>query len=186
MQNPSGRDREAFDRPARRHAGRTWTAAPAALVAFAGVSAAGAAGAGNGPQRPTTALWYALLRKPPFTPPGPAVGAAWGLLEMSLVAIGYRLLRAPPGAARRAALGGWSLTLLGLAGYPWLFFGRKRLAASSAASGAMLASAVGMAAAARDIDRPAAVLSLPLIGWLGFATLLGEELWRRNPGLSRD
>lgn len=50
----------------------------------------------------------------------------------------------------------------------------------------MLASAIGMGAAARRADRPAALMSLPLIDWLGFATLLSEELWRRTPGLSRD
>ncbi|MBC7799290.1 MAG: tryptophan-rich sensory protein, partial [Gemmatimonadaceae bacterium] len=126
------------------------------------------------------------LRKPPFTPPGPAIGAAWGVLELLLAGTGYRLLRRPPSDARNAAVGAWSLTLLGLAGYPWLFFRRKRLAASTVASGAMLLSAAGTAIAAREVDRPAAAMTVPLLLWLGFATLLSEELWRRNPRLSRD
>ncbi len=157
-----------------------------ALVAAAAVLAAAVTGARNGPQRPSTAAWYALLRKPGYTPPGPLIGAAWTVLETLLAATGYRLLRAPTTATRNAALGAWGLTLTGLAGYPWLFFRRKRLASSTAAAGAMLASATGLAYAAREVDRPAAAMTVPLLLWLGFATVLSEELWRRNPRLSRD
>lgn len=157
-----------------------------ALMTGAAVITAAAVGARHGPQRPATAAWYALLRKPAYTPPGPLIGAAWGVLEMLLAGTGYRLLRRAPGEARNAALGAWGLTLLGLAGYPWLFFRRKRLGSSTIASGAMLASAAATAVAAREVDRPATAMTVPLLLWLGFATLLSEELWRRNRMLSRD
>ena len=157
-----------------------------AFVACAAVMTAGLIGAQNGPQRPTTALWYGLLRKPGYTPPGPLIGAAWSALELLLVGTGYRLLRAPRTNARNVAIGAWSLTLAGLAGYPWLFFRQKRLASSSVAAGTMLASAVGMAVAARKVDKPAAAMAAPLLLWLSFATVLSEELWRRNSLLSRD
>lgn len=157
-----------------------------ALVAGGAVLAAAMTGASNGPQRPSTAAWYAMLRKPGYTPPGPLIGATWGVLETLLAATGYRLLRAPRQVARDAALGAWGLTLVGLAGYPWLFFRRKRLASSTAASGAMFASAAGLAFAAKEVDEPAAAMTVPLLLWLGFATVLSEELWRRNPRLSRD
>jgi tryptophan-rich sensory protein len=39
--------------------------------------------------------------------------------------------------------------------------------------------------AAREVDEPAAIMTVPLLFWLGFAALLSEELWRRNPNLSR-
>lgn len=158
----------------------------AALISGAAVLAAASTGARNGPQHPATATWYARLRKPGYTPPGPVVGAAWGVLETLLAATGYRLLRSPGSGARSMALGAWSLTLVGLAGYPWLFFGRRRLASSAAAAGTMLVSATGLAVTAREVDRPAAAMSMPLVLWLTFATVLSEELWRRNPRLSRD
>jgi tryptophan-rich sensory protein len=157
-----------------------------AFIVGASVLTAAAIGGSNGPQRPSAASWYLLLRKPPYTPPGPLVGLAWTALEFLLAGAGYRLLRAPSSGARSVALTAWSGVLLGLAGYPWLFFRRKRLASSTVAAGGMLASAVGMAVAARDVDKPAAAMSLPLLVWLGFATVLSEELWRRNPRLSRD
>ena len=152
----------------------------AAAVAIGSVLTAAALGARNGPQRPRTAFWYARLNKPAFTPPGPVIGAAWGALELLLAGAGYRLLRARRTEARDAAIGSWTLTLVGLAGYPWLFFGRKQLGESAVASASMLAAAAGTAAAAREVDPPASAMTVPLLLWLGFATVLSEELWRRN------
>lgn len=152
----------------------------AAAVAVGAVLAAATLGARNGPQQPRAAFWYARLDKPSYTPPGPVVGAAWGALELLLAGVGYRLLRAPRTEARAAAVGSWALTLVGLAGYPWLFFRRKQLGESAVASASMLAAALGTAAAAREADPPAAAMTVPLLLWLGFATLLSEELWRRN------
>lgn len=157
-----------------------------ALVSGAAVLTAAVIGSRNGPQRPVNAVWYALLRKPSYTPPGPAFGAAWGVLELLMAGTGYRLLRAKPAEARTAAIGAWGLTLLGLAGYPYLFFNEKRLGSSTVASGAMLASAAGTVIAAREVDKPAAAMTVPLLLWVGFATLLTEEVWRRNRWLSRD
>ena len=152
----------------------------AALLAGAAVLSAAVIGAQSGPQQPRTALWYALLRKPAYTPPGPAIGATWGLLETLLVATGYRLLRQPATDMRNAALATWGCSLLGLAGFPALFFRRKQVGLSTAASGAMLAATAGTALLARDVDRPAAFLTLPLLGWLGFATVLSGDLYRHN------
>jgi tryptophan-rich sensory protein len=97
-----------------------------------------------------------------------------------LAGSGYRLLRAAPSTARITALSGWGLTLLGLAGYPWLFFRKRRLGMSALVAGAMMASAATTALAARKVDGPAAALTTPLIAWLAFATLLSAELLRRN------
>jgi tryptophan-rich sensory protein len=155
-------------------------------LAVGAVAAAGLLGARNGPQRPLTGLWYAVLRKPGFTPPGPVIGAAWSALELLLAATGYRLLRAADTPERSAALTAWVATLGGLAGYPLAFFGQKRLALSTGVSGAMLASATGLTLAARKVDRPSAAMTIPLMLWLAFATVLSEEIWRKNAALSRD
>jgi len=157
-----------------------------ALLSGAAVLIAALAGARNGPQRPDTAVWYFLLRKPDHTPPSPFIGVVWLCLEALLVAIGYRFLRAPRSGVRGLALGAWALTLVGLAGYPMLFFRRKRLRASAGVAAAMLTSASGMTYAASKADPPAALMTVPLLVWLGSATVLSEELWRRNPRLSRD
>ena len=133
-----------------------------------------------GPQHPRTALWYAQLDKPGFTPPGPVFGVAWTVLDGLLAYSGYRLLTRASSSARRLALGAWVLTLFGLPAFSWRFFGARHADEALGVSATMLASAAGLNAAASQVDHKATMASIPLIGWLVFATLLQEEVWRRN------
>ena len=132
------------------------------------------------PQHPRTRRWYRMLDKPDITPPGPVFGAGWALIETALAYGGYRLLRRPSSPARNAAVALWAANDLLIAGWSALFFGRKRLGESALAAAGMIAVAGGYSAVAAKTDRVAAATALPLIGWLGFATLLAEEVWRRN------
>ncbi len=152
----------------------------AACLSVGAVAAAALAGRSQGPQHPRTALWYASLRKPSYTPPGPVIGTAWAVLDALLCVAGYRLLTTRPSAMRNAALAAWGLNIAGIAGYPWVFFGRKQLGASTAVAGGMLASAAAAVGTAACVDPVAAGAEAPLVAWLGFATLLSEEIWRRN------
>ncbi len=152
----------------------------AAFVSIASVAAAALIGSSYGPQRPREAKWYAMLRKPSFTPPGPAIGIAWGVLETLLCVTGYRLLTGPAGPNRTGALTGWSATLACLAGFMPVFFGGKRLDAGTAVAGAMFASASATAVTASHEDTVAAVAMVPLVAWTAFALVLSEEIWRRN------
>ncbi|MDT7953141.1 MAG: TspO/MBR family protein [Acetobacteraceae bacterium] len=155
-----------------------------AAAIVAGVAAAGALLAGSrfnpGPQHPGTALWYARLEKPDFTPPGPVFGLAWTALDGLLGYTGYRLLTRRRSIARRWALGAWLLTLFGIPAFSWRFFGGHRSDEALGVSATMLASSVGLTAAASEVDRNAMIASAPLIAWLIFATALQEEVWRRN------
>jgi tryptophan-rich sensory protein len=152
-----------------------------ALIGSAGaVLLAGAIGASFGPQSPRAALWYASLDKPKATPPGTAIAAVWFGLESLLTYAGYRLILAPPRPARRHALTCWWLSLAGLAGFPAMFFGRRRLGPATVVSAGMLASSIGLVASAAKADPPAATASIPLVVWLGLATALSGDLWRRN------
>ena len=56
----------------------------------------------------------------------------------------------------------------------------RRLGASTLAAGAMLTAAATSAFAARRVDGPAAGATTPVVAWLAFATVLSEELFRRN------
>lgn len=135
---------------------------------------------GPRPDRPETRAWYKLLKKPDFTPPKPVYGIAWSALGALLVFSGSRLLTAPPSQSRTSALALWLANVTGIALWPKLFFGRKDIGASVVASGGMTLSAAGLAAASAKTDRVAGLATLPLIAWLGFATLLDEEIWRTN------
>jgi tryptophan-rich sensory protein len=93
---------------------------------------------------------------------------------------GYRLLTRPPAPARNAALGFWGANVLGVAGFSWVLFGRKKLGAATGVTAGMLVSALGTVAAARRVDTRAAAACVPLAAWVMFATVLQEEVWRRN------
>ena len=151
-----------------------------AIISSAAVAAAGLTGAQYGPQHPREAVWYALLRKPKATPPGPVIGAVWGCLEILLCVAGTKLMQAPAGPARNRALGAWWGTLAGLALYPKLFFGEKALGASLAASAGMLGAAGACAVNARKVDNVAASAMAPLVVWLTLATALSADLWEHN------
>ena len=158
----------------------------APAVALAVVSGALALTAWSGkkfsptPDHPRIERWYRRLDKPGVTPPGPVFGAAWGTIELVLAYGGYRLLRRPSTSTRNAAVGLWLLNNLLIAGWSGLFFGGRALGPSAIASGGMIAVAAGYSLVAAKTDKVAALTVLPLVGWLGFATFLAEEVWRRN------
>ena len=153
-------------------------------VVLTGSAVAAAAGAGSlfgpTPARPRTALWYARLRKPSFTPPGPVFGVVWTALDTLLWYTGYRLARRPATPARNFALGFWGATLLGVGGFSWVLFGRRQLGEALGVTSGMVASTAGLVAASSVVDRRAAQAAAPLALWVSFAFLLQEEVWRRN------
>eukprot|EP01037_Dinobryon_pediforme_P001392 gene1392-1413_t len=146
----------------------------AALVSGLAVAAAAILGSRNGPTpaRPVTAAWYARLRKPSFTPPGPVFIGAWSILDVLLAYSGARVLQNRPSTARSVALGLWGATV---GGFQWVMFGRKRLGAAAGVTAGMVATSSGFVAAASQIDRKAAIAAAPLALWTAFACLLQEE-----------
>ncbi len=133
------------------------------------------------PDHPRTKRWYDALEKPGFTPPPPVFAIAWPIIETSLAYGAYRLLRRPRSPARDSALAMLVVHQAGLAGWNTLFFGKRELGAGTAAVGALGVLAGGYVAVAAREDRVAAATALPLVAWLGFATVLAGAVWRLNP-----
>jgi benzodiazapine receptor len=156
--------------------------AEGAVIAGSVVAMAQIIGTRSGPtpSHPRTAAWYAALRKPSFTPPAPVFGVAWTALDALLVFAGYRLLISKQSPRRSIALGTWSLNLLGIAGFSWVLFGRKKLDEALGVTVGMVATSAATAATAAQVDRKAAYASVPLLTWVLFASFLQEEVWRRN------
>ena len=132
------------------------------------------------PDQPRTAARYFSLRKPGFTPPPVAFAAAWTGLSALLAYSGYRLLTRPSSRARTQALSAWSANLGGIAGFSWIFFGRKQLGEAFGVTLGMTVAASVAAATANRVDRRAGLATLPLVAYTEFAVLLQEEVWRRN------
>lgn len=132
------------------------------------------------PDHPGTRRWYQRLAKPSFSPPSPVYAVAWTGIQGSLAYGGYRLLRAEPSAPRNAALALWAGNQVGIAGWSEVFFGHRATGWGTVASAALGANAAAFVAAANPVDRTSARLGVPLVAWVGFATVLAEEIWRLN------
>ncbi len=132
------------------------------------------------PLHPRIRRWYKRLDKPSYTPPDLVFGGVWPVVESSLAVGGYRLLRKADSPSRNLAIGLWVLNIGMIGGWTEVFFRRKQLGPSAAASAAMVASGAGYVAVAARVDRTAALTGVPYVAWLGFATLLAEEIWERN------
>lgn len=153
------------------------------LAPFAAATAAAAVvGARVSPAtRPSTQRWYRRLRKPPYQPPPQVFGPVWTALYPLIATSGWRVYEGSRGKARRRALGLWGaqMALNGL--WSPLFFGARRKRLALADSALLLGTAVGYVSQARRVDRAAAWLFLPYVGWLGYATLLNLGIVQRNP-----
>lgn len=164
-----------------RNGGLSRPAAAAIVIGVMGISALLGRRNAPDPTHPGIRRWYRQLDKPSFTPPDPVFGAVWPVVETGLAVGGYRLMRKPADGRRNFALGLWALNTAMVGGWTELFFRRRELGASAIASGAMLATAAGYIATARKPDPVAATLAVSFVAWLGFATLLAERVWQRNP-----
>ena len=132
------------------------------------------------PEHPRTRRWYRRLDKPDYTPPSPVYPIAWTGIQASLAYGGYRLLRAEGSPERTTALAFWAANQVGIAGWSEVFFGQRSTGWATVVSAALGASAVGYVATASQVDKTAGQLGLPLVGWVAFATVLAEEIWRKN------
>jgi tryptophan-rich sensory protein len=154
----------------------------AAGIAIGAVTAALLVGkrASPTPDHPRTAAWYLSLEKPDFTPSPTVYPIAWTGIQAALAYGGYLLMRAKPSPERTTALTLWSANQIGIGGWSEIFFGRRAPGWATAASALLGVGAVGYVAAANKVNRAASKLGLPLVAWVAFATLLSEEVWRRN------
>jgi tryptophan-rich sensory protein len=158
-----------------------WLRSSAALAGF-GTLAAGAATLGaRATGRPQLQPWYRGLAKPSWQPPPSAFPVVWTTMYALMSVSAWRVWRQRSGPARRTALRWWGVQLALNAAWSPLFFGLRRPRAALA-DAAMLAFAVaGYTRASRRVDRTAAWLVAPYLGWAAFAAVLNAEIVRRNP-----
>jgi len=142
------------------------------------VSAAIAAKLAPGKTNPKRQAQYAQLDKPSFEPPKKAFAVIWPPLFLTLTLSGVRIWNAPASAARTRALGLWGLVqAMNAATMAW---GPKNQTATLATHVGTLGGALAYLNEARKVDATSAAIVSPYIGWMTFAGLLTEEIWRKN------
>ena len=122
---------------------------------------------------------YEELVQPQIKPPSKVFSMIWPPLFTALTLSGLRIWNAPRSAARTQALTLWG-TVQALNAI-WMALGPKRLGGQLSAAIASLGASAAYVWRARQVDPPSANMVAPYVGWIGFANVLTEELWRKNP-----
>lgn len=150
----------------------------ATLTAVAACQAVGAVGAVA--TVPATRRWLPSLNLPRWQPPGAVFGPVWTVLY-TLMGVSLRLVRKAPASPQRdraTRLFAVQLALNGL--WSFLFFGLRSPAAGLLDVLPLLAAVAMTVRAMWSVSRPAALLLVPYLSWVAFATALTAEIWRRN------
>jgi tryptophan-rich sensory protein len=151
-------------------------------LAFTGLAAGAAALVGTLSAEPRDMRrYYRRLDKPSFAPPAKVFGPVWGVLYPAIALSGARVLAAPASPARSAAIALWLSQMVLNAAWTPLFFARKDARAALADIAGVLALTTAYTVAAGNVDRPAAALALPYMGWVTFAGALNQGIVARNP-----
>lgn len=124
--------------------------------------------------------WYASLAKPAWTPPGWLFGPVWTLLYAAMGVSAWLLWRrrSQPGARRALACFTAQLAL----NFAWspVFFGLHRLGLAAVIIVTLLSMIVATVAASRRVSRVAALLLVPYVAWVAFASSLNIAIWLLN------
>ena len=127
------------------------------------------------------ASFYAQLSKPTWAPPAGVFGPVWSALYALMAVAAWLVWRSP--GRRAVALGLFGVQLAANVLWSWLFFAWHRGALAAVEVLVLLALIVATVVAFWRISRPAALLLVPYLAWVSFASVLTWAVWRSNPGL---
>ena len=127
------------------------------------------------------ASFYAQLSKPSWAPPAAVFGPVW-LALYALMGVAAWLVWRSPGS-NGAALAWFGAQLSANALWSWLFFFWHRGALAAVEVLVLLALIVATIAAFWRGSRLAALLLVPYLVWVSFASVLTWAVWRSNPAL---
>jgi len=125
--------------------------------------------------------WYADLAKPSFTPPNRLFGPVWTVLYVLMAIAAWRVWRTADRDTARGPLTLFALQLALNLGWTVVFFGLQKIGAAVATIVVLDVGVAVTALAFRTVDRLAALMMVPYLAWVAFATVLNIALWRLNP-----
>ena len=129
------------------------------------------------------ATFYGELTRPAWAPPGWLFGPVWSVLYLLMGIAAWLVWRRGGFKAHRTALVLFIVQLGVNALWTWLFFAWRQGAAASVEILLLWVLIVATIASFRRADARAALLMLPYLAWVSFASVLSFAVWRLNPGL---
>lgn len=121
--------------------------------------------------------WYQSLAKPPFNPPNWVFAPVWTILYVLIAVAGWRIWHQ---RSTHGAMTAWWLQL-GL-NFLWspVFFTLNSIGLALLGILALLATIIVFIRITWERDRISALLFIPYLAWVAFATLLNASIWFLN------
>jgi len=124
--------------------------------------------------------WYAALDKPSWNPPNWVFAPVWTLLYLLMAVAAWLVWRGAGLAGAGLALGCYLVQLAMNAAWSWLFFGEHRIGVALVEIIVLWFAIALTALLFRRHNRLAALLLVPYLLWVSYASSLNFALWRLN------
>lgn len=124
--------------------------------------------------------WYATLQKPSFNPPSWVFGPVWTVLYIAMAVAAWLAWRGAGGRVLSAPATLFAVQLALNLAWSIAFFGAESPALGLAVIAALWIVIAGTIAAFWSLSRTGALLLVPYLAWVSFASLLNFEIWRLN------
>ena len=122
--------------------------------------------------------WYEGLAKPSWRPPNWLFGPVWTILY-AMMAVSAWLVWKKAGFGSALLMFAAQLLINGI--WSPVFFGAQSLGGGLVVIVALWFAIVGTIAMFWPVSLAAALLLLPYLAWVSFATVLNAAIWRMNP-----
>jgi len=124
--------------------------------------------------------WYATLNKPSFNPPNYIFGPVWTTLYLLMGISLYMVVRTTSNKDRRRATALFAVQLTLNFFWSFLFFTFHQTGLALINIGLLWLSIAGMIWAFYQVNKTAALLQIPYIMWVSFASVLNAAIWVLN------
>lgn len=124
--------------------------------------------------------YYEQLAKPSWAPPGSVFGPVWTLLYTLMGTATWLVWKSTSGAERRHAMSVFAIQLVLNVAWTPVFFGLHAPGAALVVIAGVLAAVLVMLAVYARVSRLAAAMIVPLVLWVGFATVLNASIFART------
>ena len=129
----------------------------------------------------STGDWYALLVKPPWSPPAWVFGPAWTILYVLMAVAAWLVWRAGGWKVQKVPLGLFLVQWLLNALWTPLFFGLHRADLAFVEIALLWLALLATVVSFWRVRPLAGALLIPYLLWVTFAATLNFSLWRLNP-----
>ena len=135
---------------------------------------------GSIPTARSIPTWYRTLEKPGWNPPDAVFAPVWTTLY-GLMGVALTLVRRERGSSAAAAQAAFGLQLALNLAWSFVFFGSRDPRGALGVVGMLWLAILGTIVAFWRVRPAAALLLVPYLAWVSFASLLNAEIVRRNP-----